>query len=149
MWFKEIWNIQGKKQPHTHIGSSWWNQKGNILINRGVQVRIEHRRLYLLWVMHVFSIFRPHIRHVRGVGIGLTLQEGILGYIDGEASRRDDNDGRTWREEELKAFHVCIPRSRNIKTLICLPLKCQRVICSCVTPPPPGKAFRRPKKKRD
>lgn len=104
-------------QPYAHIWWSWWNEKGNILIHRGVQVRIEHSRLNLLCVIHVFSIFPPHIRHVRGVSVCLTLQKGVMGYIDGEASRRDDNDGRTWREEELKASHVHIPRSRNIKTL--------------------------------
>ena len=49
-----------------------------------------------LYVVDVLPVFPPLVREVRGVGVGLALQECILGHVEGGVLWGDEDDGRTW-----------------------------------------------------
>lgn len=49
-------------------------------------------------MVNILSLFQPLIGEVGRVGIGLALQNGILGHVESGVLWGDDDDWRTYRQ---------------------------------------------------
>lgn len=49
-----------------------------------------------LYMVNILSLFQPLIGEIRGIGISLALQNGILGHVESGVLWGDDDDWRTF-----------------------------------------------------